>query len=104
MSGSWPTAEITGSRERKMAWATISSLKAHRSSMDPPPRPVMIRSARSMALTRSKAAAISPAASSPWTRTGTTRTSAIGQRAPKMRIMSRTAAPAEEVTRAIRFG
>ena len=50
------------------------------------------------------AAAISPGASAPWTRTGTTATSAMGQRAPKMRSMSRTAAPAGEVTRAMRVG
>src|SRR6266480_2756276 len=37
-SVSWPTPEITGISEAKIARATISSLKGHRSSMDPPPR------------------------------------------------------------------
>src|SRR5438309_7175226 len=37
-SVSWPTPEITGISEAKMARATISSLKAHKSSIEPPPR------------------------------------------------------------------
>ena len=40
-STSWPTAEMTGTGERAMARATFSSLKAQRSSIDPPPRPTM---------------------------------------------------------------
>ena len=43
-SVSCPTAEITGVLHSKIARATISSLKAQRSSMDPPPRPTMITS------------------------------------------------------------
>ena len=38
-SVSWPTAEMTGTGDAAMARATISSLNAHRSSIDPPPRP-----------------------------------------------------------------
>ena len=37
-SVSWPTPEITGTGQRPMARATISSLNAQRSSIDPPPR------------------------------------------------------------------
>ena len=87
-----------------MARATTSSLKAHRSSMEPPPRPVIIRSAARCRLAHLMAAAISRGASSPWTRTGITQTSDRGHRAPRIRIMSRTAAPAGEVTRAIFLG
>ena len=35
---SWPTALTTGSLEPAIARATFSSLNAHRSSSDPPPR------------------------------------------------------------------
>ena len=41
---SCPTAEITGTFDRTMARTTTSSLKLHRSSIEPPPRPVMMRS------------------------------------------------------------
>ena len=41
---SWPTAEITGTADSKIARATISSLNAHKSSSDPPPRVTKIRS------------------------------------------------------------
>ncbi len=37
-SVSWPTAEITGRGQAAMARATASSLNAHRSSSEPPPR------------------------------------------------------------------
>ena len=43
-STSWPTAEITGTGEAAMARATASSLNAHKSSIDPPPRPTMTTS------------------------------------------------------------
>ena len=35
---SWPTALITGVLQLKIALTTSSSLNAHNSSMDPPPR------------------------------------------------------------------
>lgn len=35
------TAEITGVRHAKIARATLSSLNAHRSSIEPPPRPTI---------------------------------------------------------------
>ena len=43
-SVSWPTALITGAAEAAMARATRSSLKAHRSSSEPPPRATMMTS------------------------------------------------------------
>ena len=44
MSVSCPTAEMTGTGQLAIARATISSLNAHRSSIDPPPRPTMTTS------------------------------------------------------------
>lgn len=41
---SCPTAEITGISDSYIARATISSLKAQRSSIDPPPRPTIKQS------------------------------------------------------------
>ena len=48
-SVSCPTAEMTGTGQAAMARATISSLNAHRSSIDPPPRPTMTTSTPSTA-------------------------------------------------------
>jgi len=41
---SCPTAETTGTEQAAMARATASSLKVHKSSSDPPPRPTMTTS------------------------------------------------------------
>ena len=46
-SVSWPTAEMTGTAEARMARATSSPLKAQRSSLEPPPRPTMMTSRHS---------------------------------------------------------
>ena len=46
-SVSWPTAEITGIAELRIARATSAVLKAQRSSVDPPPRPTINTSTRS---------------------------------------------------------
>ena len=43
-SVSCPTLEITGKRDSKIARTTISSLKAQRSSIEPPPRPIISKS------------------------------------------------------------
>ena len=40
-SVSCPTAEIIGIFEAKIALATLSSLNAHNSSIEPPPRPTI---------------------------------------------------------------
>ena len=44
MSVSCPTAEMIGTLHSNTALATISSLKANKSSMEPPPRPTIITS------------------------------------------------------------
>ena len=41
---SCPTAETTGTTDSKIARATASSLNAHKSSSDPPPRVTRIKS------------------------------------------------------------
>ena len=41
VSVSWPTAETTGIADAAIARTTASSLNAHRSSSEPPPRPTM---------------------------------------------------------------
>ncbi|EKE20954.1 MAG: hypothetical protein ACD_7C00417G0001 [uncultured bacterium] len=69
-SVSCPTAEIIGILDSKIAFATISSLNAHRSSKEPPPLPIIMTSARLCLLKSSMAFAISKAAPSPWTLTG----------------------------------
>ena len=84
-STSCPTAATTGSSLAAMARATISSLKAHRSSREPPPRPTSRASkctlpSRCQRLARSMAAAIWRAASSPCTATGSRETAMPGQR------------------------
>ena len=72
--------------------------------MDPPPRPVMITSPIFHLSAYRMAPTISGGASGPWTRTGSRITLAMGYRRRRMRIMSWTAAPAPEVTTAIRSG
>ena len=87
-----------------MARATRSSLNAHRSSSEPPPRPVMSTSASACRLAYRMAPAISAGASVPCTRTGSSSTLANGYLRRSMRIMSCTAAPAGDVTMAMRRG
>ena len=67
---SCPTAEITGIFEAKIALATISSLNAQRSSIEPPPLPTIKTSISLNLFSSSIPLAISFAASSPWTFTG----------------------------------
>jgi hypothetical protein len=69
-SVSWPTAETTGTEQAAMARATASSLKAHRSSSDPPPRATITTSGQPDWLKYSSARQISPAAASPCTCVG----------------------------------
>ena len=69
-SVSWPTAEITGTGDRAIARATISSLNAQRSSIDPPPRPTMTTSTPGTRAIAAAPRAISSAAPSPCTRAG----------------------------------
>ncbi len=69
-SVSWPTAEMIGMEHANMARATDSSLKGHKSSSDPPPRPMMITSTALNAAMSFIASVRSNAALSPWTREG----------------------------------
>ena len=69
-SVSWPTPEMTGTGEAAMARATTSSLNAHKSSSEPPPRATMITSTWETRATNLRARAISAAAPSPCTRVG----------------------------------
>ncbi len=101
-STSWPTALTTGSSLAAIARATISSLKAHRSSSEPPPRPTIRASratlpSRCQRLARSMASAISRAAPSPWTATGRIETWMEGQRRARTVRISWMAAPVGEV-------
>ena len=95
---SWPTAEITGRVQSCTAATTISSLKAHRSSKEPPPRPTISTSQRRSRSAWRMAAAISPAAFSPWTATGYNRMGMLGNRRAITLRMSSMAAPVPEVT------
>ena len=70
VSISWPTPETTGTGDAAMARATTSSLKAHRSSSEPPPRPTISTSTPGRRDTSRMARAISCAAPSPCTRHG----------------------------------
>ena len=102
-SVSWPTAAISGIALRAAARTTISSLKPHRSSSDPPPRATISTSGlgakppMASALNPSIAAATSAAEVSPCTRTGHTSTR-TGKRSERRCRMSRMTAPVGEVT------
>ena len=62
VSVSWPTAEISGIGNSAAARTTSSSLNAHRSSIEPPPRATISRSGRGSSRRRSRG---SPRRSSP---------------------------------------
>ena len=55
MSVSWPTAEIRGMDEAAAARTTTSSLNAHRSSIEPPPRATITTSGRGTGAVRAAA-------------------------------------------------
>ena len=99
-----PTAETMGILLAKIARATFSSLKAHKSSKEPPPLPTISTSTALNWLNSSRACAISSAAPSPWTRTGLRISSMAGFLLPAIFIMSRMAAPVAEVTMPILWG
>ena len=80
-----------------MARATTSSLNAHKSSIDPPPRPTMRTSMSFIRFICFTASAISWAAPSPCTFTGCNKTETFRFRLWMMLRMSRTAAPVGEV-------
>ena len=109
VSVSCPTAEISGIALAAAARTTISSLKAIRSSTEPPPRATMIRSGRGRCAAAERVEAARwrrrprPAAFSPCTATGHSSTRR-GKRACSRCMMSRITAPVGEVTTPITSG
>ncbi|MNI25893.1 hypothetical protein D3C73_795720 [compost metagenome] len=103
-SVSWPTAEMTGIPEAAIARATASSLKAHSSSREPPPRPTISTSASPIAFRFSMAFTMDGPAPLPCTRTGYSTTATCGNRRCSVMIISRTAAPVGEVTTPMQRG
>ena len=103
-SVSWPTAEITGISDANIALATFSSLKAHKSSILPPPRPNIIVSAFLSLLASLIPSTIESTADSPCTSTGITVIDTDLFLAPAIFIISLTAAPVGEVITAMFLG
>ena len=95
---SCPTAETIGIVDPDIALATGSSLKAQRSSIEPPPRPTMITSGSPVATKSLIASEISLAAPSPCTLVPRTRTRTHGALLLKTEIISLRAAPVVDVT------
>src|SRR5205809_417548 len=91
-SVSWPIPVTTGIGHARIARATISSLKAHKSSMLPPPRTSNMTSHPPSRPAVLSAEAIFSAAPSPWTCTGKTTTSIDGLRRASVVSTSRSAA------------
>jgi hypothetical protein len=94
---SWPTAETIGTGQAATARTSGSSLKAHRSSRLPPPRPITRRSHSPRSSASRSICTISAAAPSPCTRAGSTTTRPRQLRRARMRRKSCTAAPVGEV-------
>ncbi len=69
-SVSWPMPATTGRAQRAKARATRSSLNAHRSSSEPPPRASISTSHSARAEARSSAATMAGAAAAPCTGAG----------------------------------
>ena len=86
-----------------MAFATHSSLKAHKSSIDPPPRPTISKS-KSYSLALFICLTISSLASSPWTKQGNNKVSQIGYLLLIVLKISLIAAPVGAVTIPILVG
>ena len=114
VSVSWPMAEMSGMALLAVARTTISSLKPHKSSSEPPPRATMMRSGLGMlagfwlvsslrALKPSIAALTSAAQVSPCTRAGQMMTWQ-GKRSLMRCIMSLITAPVGEVMTPITLG
>ena len=103
VSVSCPTAEIIGIVQSATARTTASSLKAQRSSIEPPPRATITRSGRvagpscGIAENPLTARAIWAADPSPCTNTGQTITW-VGKRSANLCKMSRMTAPVGDVT------
>ena len=91
-------------RDSAMARATFSSLKGHRSSMEPPPRPTSSTCDWPCRFRRRMDFTISSAARSPCTEQGATTMPTPGSRRLATRMMSRTAAPVLEVATPMTVG
>ena len=87
-SVSWPTAETTGFLHAATARTTHSSLKVHRSSIEPPPRATMITLTLSIFSSRRIACTTSSAAPMPCTLTGHSKIRACGSRRSDTFMMS----------------
>ena len=96
-------ADITGTLQAYTALATRSSLNAHKSSSEPPPRPTMITSGDTLSASRN-AETIDAGAPSPCTSAGQRISSPSGQRRDRIWIISCKAAPVLAVTTAIFSG
>ena len=110
-SVSWPTPQTTGTGLRTMARASASSLKAQRSSMEPPPRTRRITSMRGAPPSCTPAAASlakvyrrpsartsSAGAPAPWTGATATTTGTWGARRCNVLTTSCSAAAPSDVT------
>ena len=101
VSVSCPTAEMIGIEHAATARTTASSLNAHRSSIDPPPRATMTRSGARLPpasrRTRAPPPRSPPPRPSPCTFTGQTSTW-LGQRSARRWRISRITAPVGDVT------
>ena len=102
-SVSWPTADIIGVLQLYIARTTASSLKFHKSSMDPPPRPTIMVSTPKLSA-YSIFSIMSSFAFSPWTKVLICICSANGKRLFIVEWISRIAAPVLAVKTAIFFG
>ena len=96
LSVACPTAEITGALDAAIALTSASELNADRSSLEPPPRPIMITSTFSL-FSSSSAWIIVMSAPSPCTVAGARRISA-GNWSIAVLMMSLMTAPVSEVT------
>ena len=98
VSVSCPVALTTGILLAKIALATISSLKGHRSSRDPPPLAIMTVSISGSPASLSSAATTEGAALSPCTNAGARTSSTRGYRRPMTFCMSCQTEPDGDVT------
>ena len=97
-SVSCPTAETIGISERAISLAKASSLKAHKSSIEPPPLATIKTSHKECSLNFFIALEICAAAPSPCTSTGKNTISASGKRRFITFWMSQNTAPVSDVT------
>ena len=103
-SFSCPMALTTGVRAAATARIRDSSLKARRSSKEPPPRAITMTSTSAMASSSRSAWVTARTAPEPWTATSRTSKSTAGQRRDALRMTSFSASELRPVTRPTRRG